>query len=114
MRPTRNDLDQLLEVAEPPCVSLYMPTERPFPDSKQSAVRLPNLLDRLDRSMRGKGPAMDLQNLFGKLKEPDDPLGWSHREGGLAVFASSQTFRQFDLPRKTSERVVIADDFYIQ
>jgi hypothetical protein len=57
---------------------------------------------------------MELQKLMEKLKEPDEPLGWSHREGGLAVFASPTTFRCFDLPRKTPERLVIADAFHIR
>jgi hypothetical protein len=114
MRPTQNDLEQILEVRESPCVSIYMPTERPFPDSKQSAVRYRNLVDQVDSSLRGKLPAMELQKLLTRLREPDEPLGWSHREGGLAVFASSSTFRYFDLPGKTRERLVISDSFHVR
>jgi hypothetical protein len=114
MRPTRNDLELLVDVQESPCVTIYMPTERPFPDSKQNAVRYRNLVDEVDTQLRGKLPSRELQRLMEILEEPDEPLGWSHRQGGLAVFASPSIFRYFDLPRKTPERLVIADSFHIR
>lgn len=47
MRPTTADLRALLAPHEPPCISLYEPTHRSYPESSQEdPIRYRNLLNR--------------------------------------------------------------------
>ena len=50
----RADLARLLEHNDGPCLSLYQPTQRSFPDSRQNPIRYKNLLKELQRSLGEK------------------------------------------------------------
>ena len=112
----RSEFNQLLAVEHSaPCVSIYMPTQRRFPEQAQNEVRFRNLLKQVqdaerrpDIPMPGDEVLAPLQQLLG-----DRDL-WAHPREGLAVFAAPGFFRAFRLPRDVPERVVVASRFHIK
>jgi len=105
MRPlTQQDVAVLLEEQTPPCVSIYMPTERRYPQSQQGPVRYRNLLDRVQ-----------VQAVLGKFRELQaDNAFWTHRVDGLGVLGSPSRFEAFDLQRPVPERAVVAESFHVK
>jgi len=108
------NIQELLQEREPPCLSLYQPTHRRFPQSQQDPIRYRNLVRELQESLaRGSGKHVDV------LLEPlrrilDDQEFWSHPRDGLAVFSSRDLFRVYRLQRPTPELAVVADSFHVK
>ena len=50
--PLFQHLKPLLATYQPPCLSLYQPTYRQYPDSQQNVVRFRNLLKKLKQSQQ--------------------------------------------------------------
>ncbi len=117
---SRADLIELLGAERSgPCVSIYMPMQRRFPESQQNPVRFRNLLKQVEEAgaqaeARADLPVAsdDVLKSLGSLQE-DNQL-WSHPHDGLAVFAAPGFFRAFPLPRDVPERVVVAKSFFIR
>lgn len=102
------------ECAEP-CVSIYMPMQRRFPEQAQNEVRLRNLLKEVqDAERRTDVPTPD-DDILGRLRALlDDRELWTHPADGLAVFAAPGFFRVLRLPRPVTARVVVARRFHIK
>jgi hypothetical protein len=112
---TTRNLAELLNVREPPCVSLYQPTDRASPGNRQNPVRFKNHLRDIEATLRRKYPAREIRPLMEKFERlADDSQFWMHRSDGLAVLAGGDAFEVFDLPRRVQERVVVADSFHLK
>jgi hypothetical protein len=112
---TTRDINGLLAGREPPCVSLYQPTDRGFPGNRENPVRFKNHLRDIETSLRRKYPAREIRPILEKFEQlAADESFWSHRADGLAVLAAADTFEVFDLPRKVLDRVVVADSFHVK
>ena len=61
---TSADLARLLDQQQAPCVSIYFPTEKTYPDRHQGATRYGNLVDRVEEALRRKYPAGKIQPLL--------------------------------------------------
>src|SRR4051794_32253220 len=111
---TSADLAALLEGHEPPCISLYQPTNRVGPDNQQDRVRYRNLLKEAEDSLRRQYPTREVRPLLEPFQAlVDDGVFWKEqRLDGLAVFSASGTFRVFKLPRTVPVRVIVADSFH--
>lgn len=110
---TTEQLIALSAGQKPPCISLYQPTHRHHPDNRQDPIRFQNLLVKIERSLRLKFPAREIQMLlepFQSLAHDDD--FWNHRIDGLAILSSADTFRIFELQRTVPELLVVADSFH--
>lgn len=108
-----HDFATALVGAQPPCLSLYQPTHRHYPDNKQDPIRFRNLVKKLEQSLRQKYPAVEIT----KLLEPFDALAddvafWNHTLDGLVVFAASGLFQAFRTQRPVIELAVVADSFH--
>jgi Bacterial archaeo-eukaryotic release factor family 3 len=112
---TAADLTALLATHEAPCVSVYLPTARTYPDSQQDPIRYRNLLDKAETTLRESYPPARTAGLTEKLRGllKDDAF-WSRRLDGLAVLGSPDTFRVFELNRPIPERVIVADSFHVK
>lgn len=100
----------------PPCLSLYQPTHRHFPDKQQNPIRFRNLLMTLEESlrqiyaMRDVGPLLEpFQQLAG-----DDGFWRYNTLAGLAVLGAPDMFRVYTLQRPVSELAVVADSFHLK
>jgi Bacterial archaeo-eukaryotic release factor family 3 len=105
----------LLNSPEPPCVSLYQPTHRRYPENQQDPIRFRNLTKSLEQSLRQKYTTREvtpLLELFQALA--DDQEFWNHTLDGLAVLGAPGLFRVYRLQRLVPEFVVVADSFHIK
>jgi hypothetical protein len=105
----------LLAVHEPPCLSLYQPTHRHHPEKQQDLIRFRNLVKAIEASLRQKYAAREIWPLLAPFQTlADDHEFWNHVLDGLAVLATSETFKVYRLQRPVPELVVVADSFHIK
>ena len=116
MRPTTADLRALLAPHEPPCISLYEPTHRSYPQSSQEdPVRYRDLLHRAEESLRKRYPARIVRPVLEKLERfASDTDFWIEAVSGLAVFGSADDLKIFKLQQPVPELLSVADRFQIK
>lgn len=103
----------LLADHEPPCLSLYQPTHRHYPDRQQDPIRFRNLVKVLEASLRQEHAARDVRQLLASFQAlADDGAFWTRTLDGLAVLATSDLFRVYRLQRSVPELAVVADSFH--
>jgi len=114
---SRDDLEILATAAEPPCVSIFLPTHRSAGrEVRQDPIRLKNLIADAEAELTRLGwkrAAVDrcLEEVHGLL---DDDEVWGHREDGLAVLAAPQVVRWYRVPLVLQERVVVGERFHLK
>ncbi|HDS28899.1 MAG TPA: hypothetical protein ENN96_00275 [Candidatus Acetothermia bacterium] len=115
-----NTLDQdygsgVFDTCEPPCLSLYQPTHRRFPENQQDPIRFGNLVRRLEQSLLQRVPKGEAEQLLAPFRDIEqDRAFWNNTLDGLAVLSSSDLFRTYLLQRPVSEQAVVADSFHIK
>jgi len=108
----KDDLLRLLRQRSAPCVSIYMPTHRSYPDRQQDALRFRNLVDEAEQELRQRTTIAMSRALMARFRGLlDDDVFWTHRLDGLAVLGSPDTFEVFDLQQSVTERAVVAESF---
>jgi hypothetical protein len=112
----REELKTLVKRREGPCISIYMPTHRAFPETKQDAIRFKNLLREAEDRLKGAGlRSPEARRLLKSAKTLiNDVLFWQHQSDGLAAFISSDGFYHHRLPLKFDELLVVTDRFHIK
>lgn len=117
MKVALNDpLLRFCEKAEKPRVSIYIPTHRAGPETRQDPIRLKNLL----REAREKLAAIGLNGeKADAMLRPGQSLlqdldFWRHQQEGLAVFATPDAFRTYRLPYRVPELVVASEEFHLR
>lgn len=106
---------ELLEAHPAPCISVYMPTHRSFPENTQDPLRFRNLVDAAESDGIASVGKRVIGPLIKKLRAlHDDHLFWSHMLDALAVFVSADYFRVFRLQQPVIEQVHVSDVFFIR
>lgn len=116
MKPfTTMDLKDLLETDEPPCVSIYQPTHRRFPENQGGPTQYRQLLEKAEKLMQEKYRSREIRPILEKFQSlaAEGPF-WKSRTDGLAVLGSSHKFHVFELQGRIPELVVVADSFHIK
>ncbi|MEP7380676.1 MAG: hypothetical protein ABI910_03265 [Gemmatimonadota bacterium] len=105
----------LLDVGEPPCLSLYQPTHRRHPEREQDPIRFRNLVKSLEESLLRTHPVHEIQPLLEPfLTLADNHDFWNHTLDGLAVLRDRGTFRVYRLQRPVVELAIVADSFHVK
>lgn len=104
---------ELLADHEPPCLSLYQPTHRHYPDNQQDRIRFRNLVKRLEASLQQNYAARDTRPLLAPFYTlADDRTFWNHTLDGLAVLATFELFKAYRLHRPVPELAVVGASFH--
>lgn len=112
---TQDTIRALVGAHEPPCISIYQPTHRSFPDNQQDPIRFKNLIKAVEESLRSKYPSREARPLIEPLRKlADDAEFWNHALDGLAVLGSADGLRIYQLQRPVEELAVVADSFHIK
>jgi hypothetical protein len=111
-----DELKTLVERREGVCVSIFMPTHRTSPETKQDPIRFKNLLKEAEKRLITSGLRLSQAK---KLLKPaktlvKDNFFWQHQADGLAVFISPEVLRYFHLPFRFEELLVVTDRFHIK
>jgi hypothetical protein len=114
-KPMFQRLKRLLEEHATPCLSLYMPTFRSFPDSQQNPVKYRNALKELKSKLEGKPDVGDYESLLGPFERlAEDSAFWAHPQDGLAVFGAPGFFHVEKVQRPVPNVVVVNDHLYLK
>ena len=106
---------ELPKSAEGPCLSLYQPTHRHYPDNQQDPIRFKNLVKTLEHSLRQQNPTREVRPLLRPFSElASDYDFWNHTQDGLAVLCAPDLFRIYKLQRRVPELAIVADSFHIK
>ncbi len=113
--PTRTDLGVLLEGRQPPCISIYLATDRSYPGEQQGPTRYKNAVAAAEDLLRKQYSGHEVNGLLDKFRAlVGDQFFWGHRLDGLAVFGARDLFEIFDLQTKPKEATVVADSFHLK
>src|SRR5688572_1769376 len=108
--PAYQRLRPLLGEHAKPCLSLYQPTYRQFPDSQQNTVRYRNLVRDLKAALTETHPSADIAALMRPFEAlAEDGAFWAHPQDGIAVFSAPGFSYVEKLQRTVPERVVVND-----
>ncbi len=111
----RETLSQLLAKREAPCLSLYQPTHRSFPERQQDPIRFKHLVRQLEDALKQQGRAEQAKVLLRPFHELiDDHEFWNANRDGLAVFAAADYFEVFRLQRSVPELAVANDRMHLK
>lgn len=111
----RETLSQLLAKREAPCLSLYQPSHRSFPERQQDPIRFKHLVRQLEDSLKQQGRAEHAKTLLKPFHELlDDTDFWNSNRDGLAVFAAADYFDVFRLQRNVPELAVANDRMHLK
>lgn len=111
---TRETLKQLLAISDKPCLSLFQPTHRSFPEREQDPIRYKHLVRQLEDTLKSQGHAE-----ADKLLEPfraliDNNDFWNSNGEAIAMFGAPGYFQVFRLSRKVPELAVVNARMHIK
>jgi hypothetical protein len=114
--PTRSELEQLLAVRDPLCVSLYVATSPLTQEAQAGRIELKTLTAEAMGQLEETGAA---RRQLEPLREPldelvDDDDFWAEQAYSLAVFASPAGTRTFRLANRLTSEVEVGDRFYVK
>jgi hypothetical protein len=109
-------LRSILAAAEAPCVSVYLPTNKAYPDNQRDAARYRDAVRSVEETLKTAYPGKDTRGLADRLRGlADDTRFWAASGGrGVAVLASPARFDVFHLPRNKAERVEVGETFHVK
>lgn len=113
---SRDELKTLMGKHQGTCISVFMPTFRTGSESQQNQIRFRNLLRMAEEKLLSSGlRPQEIKTLLEPAQAlPGNVLFWRKQSDGLALFLSADLFRSFRLPETFSERVTVADTFYVK
>lgn len=99
-----------------PCVSVFMPTHRRGAETQQDGVRLRNITDTAQRTLRERGATTSVvDELIAPLRRTvDDNEFWQHQADGLAIFSAPGCFERFRLPVSFDEELCVTGSFRVR
>jgi hypothetical protein len=111
-----DEIRELMKGHDQPCVSLYMPTHRRGREIEQDPIRLKNLLRLAEERIVESGMrAVEAARLLQRPRKLlENSHFWRHQSVGLAIFLSPDTYREYRLPTRFEELVVVADRYHIK
>ncbi|HHE33067.1 MAG TPA: hypothetical protein ENL07_10760 [Chlorobaculum parvum] len=106
---------ELLQPYASPCISIFMPTSRTFPDNSQDPLRFKNLVSKVESDGVVFVGKREIAPLIERLRAvQDDASFWKHTLDGLAVFITPDYFRIFRLQESVIEQAQISNSLYIK
>lgn len=111
----RRQLEFLSARHDQPCISMFMPTHRAGPETRQDPIRLKNLAREAEsRIVAGGLRPMNARQILSPVRSLLRQGGfWRAQADGLAVFASQGFFQYFRLPLQVEELVTVKDCFQV-
>jgi len=110
---TPHAIRSLLRPHVPPCVSVYQPTHRHYPDNRQDPIRFKNLVRQVDAALRPR--YRDVDDLLAPFRALAlDATFWNHTLDGLAVLGARGLFHVFLVQRPVRELTRVADTFHVR
>lgn len=112
----RSEFKRLITEREGPHVSIYLPTHRRGPQTRQDPIRLKNLIRDAETRLLDLGKsARDADRILSDGRRLlDDTAFWNHRTNGLCLFLATDFHRRYDLPFRCDELLVVTRRFHLK
>ncbi len=95
-------------------LSLYMPTQRAFPERNQNPIRYRNLLRQLRNQVEEQLPQGECEILLKGFEElANNHEFWLEQQEALAIFSGEDFFEVFQLQRPVAERTIVSNRPYL-
>ena len=113
--PNIDQLKFVFEKRQQYCVSLFMPTHRGAPDTRQDPIRLKTLTKEAESRLLalGRTPAQAKEMLKPLRELPAQDGFWTRQQDGLAVFLASDLFYFLPLPLQVPELISVSESFEV-
>jgi hypothetical protein len=114
--PTRAEVANLLAVAHPHCVTIYLPTHRVTESTDVDRLLLRELTGRAVADLRAAGAD---DSTVGNIEEPlmhlvdEDDEFWVEQADSLAIFVRPGHFETHRLPNALPASAVVGDGFFL-
>jgi hypothetical protein len=110
--PTREELRSLRDHAEPPCVSIHLPTGRSAVEIPKNRIRLKNLLRDAEEQLSARGERHTDELLAPARRLIDDVAFWQQTGEGLALYLAKGTSRHFQVGEPLPQLAVVGNRFH--
>jgi hypothetical protein len=110
---SQSELQELATQSNPPCISIYMPTEKAGAETRKNAIRFKNLITEAAENLESS-PATIKDSLEVAKSYIDNYDFWQHQDSGLAFFVDPEGVKYFRLPSSFEELVIVGDRFYLK
>jgi hypothetical protein len=108
------DLKPLLQPATAPCVSIYVPTSRRFPEKRQDPIRYRKLVDTAAALLKQASNVPDAEGMIAALRALEQEPHWERSLDGFVVFLSPALAVAYRVPASVPEIAVVADTFHVK
>lgn len=113
---TEHSLRQLVDAAQSPCVSIYVPLSANAAHPDEDRIRLKNQLDQAEKALRArdydKSFIEDLLRPGHAILDTSPPAG--RNAAGLALLRCPNTFEFLELPASPPETCAVSDTFFVK
>jgi hypothetical protein len=112
----RKDLWDLLSHRGGPHVSIYIPTERAGPQTRENPIRFKNLVTRaIDELIWGGMRPTEARDLLAPARALEsDYEFWQRQSDGLATYIAPGFFAQHSLPIRFAEVMTVGERFHVR
>ncbi len=114
--PARTDIERLVSVREPGCVSIYLPTSPMTQEADAGRIELKNLASEAINQLRASDQDRhEIDEIEAALEDLiDDDVFWRRQANSLAVFATPAGARTFRVPNHLTRMVEVSDRFHVK
>ncbi|BAU63982.1 hypothetical protein STA3757_13510 [Stanieria sp. NIES-3757] len=114
-----DELKTLVEQSLGICVSIYIPTCRFGPETRQNPIRFKNAIRLAETYLEEYKKEYDLQDFnVSEFLQPvldlDTEEFWQQQNDGLAIFLADNFLRCYRLPLEFEELVIVGDRFHLK
>ena len=114
--PTRTDVEGLMSVRKPGCVSIYLPASPVPAEAAAARIDLKNLggeaITQLAEIGLDRHAVKDIEETLEAVADDDE--FWARQGRSLALFATEAGARTFRLPNRLTRMVEVSDRFHVK
>lgn len=113
---SKAEFKSLLDLADNPCVSLYMPMQTAGPETRQNPILFKNLLKEAESQLQDQRVnSSEIAELLAPVNTLLDGHFdfWQHQDQGLAFFLSRKGSRSYRLPMPFEAAAVVNGQFHL-
>ncbi|MCG3153647.1 MAG: hypothetical protein DKINENOH_00237 [bacterium] len=107
----RNDIQFLQSQRGYPALSILVPTHRRFPENRQDAIRVKNLVKQAGERLLSEFSKREVEPLLSRLEALAAEIDYNYALDGLALFVNQDLAQKFYLPFQVKERVAVDQTF---
>ena len=104
-------ISKIKNVEANPAVTIYMNTNRTFPENNQDSINLKNLISEAEKRIINEYGKKESIQISEKLKEFVSEIDHNYNLDSLIIFVSSDFLEFIRLPVKVKDNVIIDDKF---